>query len=926
MPTRRASIILTFFLLGACSVTCQATLVREFLTVFSGNELCLGAFFGIWLFWIAVGAGLGSLVARLPRGLLAIFIIGVLVAGVSPLAQVYAIRNVRAIFNMPIAGLLLGLKPMLLFALCCLGPFSSMIGLTFPIGCRLYEGQSESKAAGIGWVYVAESVGFLCGGIVFSFVLVHSYNAMAVASGILLLTLLTCLVLVADGAGPKARRACAGLGLAFLMVWACLYPNIQQADSRTIKQRWYAMKTGGELLESIDSKYENLALGLREGQYEAYASGSPAFHFPDKYEFPVVAQYVLTQHPHPRDLLIVGNAAHGLIKEFLVEGSPLLYAEDVLDWPALCSKLSADAAQEPSPAKTLWALLPRQVQQTVSEAAKGKPMPEKQQADVVDALNNILARRDLAQKEGFAAVRIPAKQTGSLHRDGGELSDQQAQRLNRLLLEASFPRAIAKCPDTGVERLDHVDLDPQVLGLIRPYLPEQDKQALKSPKVRQHYVDGRHYVKTCKRRYDLIFVNVADPSTAMLNRYYTREFFAELKRILRPDGVVAITTSCSYSYIGDLLGDFVGSIYHTLRKEFRYLVMNPGDHSYIFASNAPDVVTSDPDVLADRFLDKGIESETFTEHHFAMLFPGTTTEQLRREMMARSPDGPPAPGPSRQTPVFQRPESETAGRRPAKLNTDLKPVSYFFNLLMWDKYTNSGLHRFFRRIEQTRPAAVLACLAALVLLRLAYVAALGKSVHTQIRFNALASITVCGFSGMAIDILMLFAYQNLFGYLYHMVGLLVALFMLGLAVGGACMNLALPRVRDGAKALIGLQAGLMVYAFALPGLIAGIASLLDASAAVAQVAFMALVALAGMIAGAQFPLVAKLYLDRSSGTAAAAGLVDAGDHFGACAGALVSGTVLMPILGMVATCTAVGTLNIACAVLVVFTTIGRRSQ
>ena len=925
MSTRRPSIIFVFFLLGACSITCQATLAREFLTVFSGNELCLGVFFGIWLFWVAAGAGLGSLVARLPKGLLALFVIGVLIIGASPSAQIYAVRNVRNIFKMPVPGLLLGFKPMLSFTFCCLGPFPAMIGLTFPIGCRLYVGQDKSKAAGIGWIYVMESVGFLCGGIVFSFVLVHSYNAMVIASGILLLALLACLLLAAERVGPMARRACVALGVAFVMVWACLYPIIQEMDSSTVKQRWSAMKMGGELLESVDSKYEHLALGLREDQYEAYASGCPAFHFPDKYDFPVVANYVLTEHPNPRSLLIVGHAAHGLIKECLAQGSSLLYVDDVLDWPGLCSKLSAGKAQERGPARAIWDLLPPQVQRTVEDAAKGKRLEEDPQADVVDALNAVLERSGFYQEERFSGVRVTAEAKELLSRDTGDLSGKEVERLNRLLLEASFPQTIAKCPKTGVERLVHVDLDPQVLDLIRPYLPEDDKKALKSPKVRQYYVDGRHYVKTCKDRYDLIFVNVPDPSTAMLNRYYTREFFAELKRILRPDGVVAITVSCSYSYIGDILGDFVGSIYHTLGKEFKHLVMSPGDHSYIFASNAPGVVTSDPDLLAKRFLDKGIESETFTEHHFAMLFPGSTTEQLRREMMERNPAGPPPRSASEEKPLFQRPEADLAGRRPARLNTDLKPVSYFYNLLMWDKYTNSNLHRFFRGIEQTRPAAMLAGLAVLVLLRLGYTVLFRKSGDSQVRFNALASITVCGFSAMAIDLLMLFAYQNLFGYLYHMVGLLVALFMLGLAVGGALMSLALPRVQTGTKALLSLQAGLVIYAFALPRLIAGISIMLGGAAAAGQVAFMALVVLAGTIAGAQFPLVTKLYLERSGGSAAASGVIDAGDHLGACVGALASGAVFMPILGMVATCAVVGVLNLACIILVSFTSMAARS-
>ena len=793
MPNKRSAVILTFFVLGACSITCQAALVREFLTVFSGNELILGALFGIWLMWISLGAAVGSLLSRWRAGLVPFFIIGVLVAGAAPLGQVFAIRYVRVIYQMP-PGLLLGFQQMLKFTLACLAPFCFMIGFTFPIGCRIFADPSEHKAAGIGWVYTAECVGFLCGGVLFSFVLVYCYNAMLIAAGLLLLAVLASLFVVAQGAGRKMCIACSAVALAAVVAWLGLSPTVRSLDRKTIERRWDELKTGATLLRSVDSKYENLVLGEREGQYEVFASGSAAFHFPDKYEFPVVANYVAAQHPDPKSILIVGHATHGLIREFLT---------------------------------------------------------------------------------------------------------------------------------AGLQRVDHVELDPQVSDLIRPYLPAEDQAVLKSDKVHPHYGDGRHYVKTCKEQYDIAFVNLADPSTAMLNRYYTREFFHELKRILRPGAVAAITTSCSYSYIGDILGDFSASIFHTFRSEFPYVVITPQDHAYIFGSTEPGVVTDDAEDLAESFREKNLQLETFTEHHFAMLFPSTTTDQLWDEMMARAPIGFPPPkepeGEEEDDPLFKKPQTDEAERKPAKFNTDLKPVSYFYNLLLWDKYTSSNLYGFFRGVERIRPSLLIACLAALLLLRMAYVLVFRRSEDSQIRFNALASITICGFSAMAIDILMLFAYQNLFGYLYHMVGLLIALFMLGLALGATFMNLGLRRVTKGTKTLIGLQTGLVVYAFALPALIPLVGHVLSVSVVLGQIVFMALVVLAGLIAGAQFPLCGKLYLDRSSGIGVASGLVDAGDHFGACVGALASGSVFMPVLGVVATCVLIGVLNVACMVLVLFT-------
>ena len=44
-------------MLGVYAQVAQALLARESLVVFYGNEVSLGAFFGSWLLWVAVGAG-----------------------------------------------------------------------------------------------------------------------------------------------------------------------------------------------------------------------------------------------------------------------------------------------------------------------------------------------------------------------------------------------------------------------------------------------------------------------------------------------------------------------------------------------------------------------------------------------------------------------------------------------------------------------------------------------------------------------------------------------------------------------------------------------------------------------------------------------------------------------------------------------------
>ena len=51
---------------------------------------------------------------------------------------------------------------------------------------------------------------------------------------------------------------------------------------------------------------------------------------------------------------------------------------------------------------------------------------------------------------------------------------------------------------------------------------------------------GRGGSRGGRERFDLVFIHQPDAWTAQLNRYYTREFFLDLKKILAPGGVVAL--------------------------------------------------------------------------------------------------------------------------------------------------------------------------------------------------------------------------------------------------------------------------------------------------------------------------------------------------------------------------------------------------
>jgi predicted membrane-bound spermidine synthase len=66
---------------------------------------------------------------------------------------------------------------------------------------------------------------------------------------------------------------------------------------------------------------------------------------------------------------------------------------------------------------------------------------------------------------------------------------------------------------------------------------------------------------------------------------------------------------------------------------------------------------------------------------------------------------------------------------------------------------------------------------------------------------------------------------------------------------------------------------------------------------------------AGWLTGLEFPLVSRIFTSRH-GPGTVAGWVNSFDHLGACLGALLTGTVLVPVLGIHQSCYITGMLNL----------------
>ena len=119
--------------------------------------------------------------------------------------------------------------------------------------------------------------------------------------------------------------------------------------------------------------------------------------------------------------------------------------DDIRDWKGFAAKLKqAGAADQPSPAKRLWELLPARNHQMIENGLQ-EEFTDWHKAHLVKALNQLITRRrDFYQPEAFKVVTLPPA-AQELHKLAPKkLRGDNLAMYNRLLLEASFPKAIAK--------------------------------------------------------------------------------------------------------------------------------------------------------------------------------------------------------------------------------------------------------------------------------------------------------------------------------------------------------------------------------------------------------------------------------------------------------------------------------------------------
>ncbi|PIE66259.1 MAG: spermidine synthase [Deltaproteobacteria bacterium] len=101
----------------------------------------------------------------------------------------------------------------------------------------------------------------------------------------------------------------------------------------------------------------------------------------------------------------------------------------------------------------------------------------------------------------------------------------------------------------GVERIDLVDLDPEMTRIFREIegLAELNQRALRDERVHVTNTDAQKFLERSRERWDVIIIDLPDPNNLSLGKLYSRSFYRLLAKHLTPTGVV-VTQATSPFY------------------------------------------------------------------------------------------------------------------------------------------------------------------------------------------------------------------------------------------------------------------------------------------------------------------------------------------------------------------------------------------
>jgi len=441
----------------------------------------------------------------------------------------------------------------------------------------------------------------------------------------------------------------------------------------------------------------------------------------------------------------------------------------------------------------------------------------------------------------FSTASVPENE------ETAHLAFLESRNPQKVLLIGGGPALIPEILKHRIRKLDYVEFDPKLASLSGSVFPVI-------------VTDGRYFIRHTSEHYDLILVNLGDPANAATGRFYTLEFMELCKSKLAPGGVLAMKLSGSAEFMRKELRTLNASIFKTLNLVFPEVMVIPGSYNYYFAADKRDILTDDANILVKRWKEKKISTIYFNELSIPHIVSFDRLNYVKKAV---------------------RYDDKTM------VNSDLHPISYLYSMQIWLSYFPGLMIIPIQKVLTVKLGNLIFWLFAMAVI----FRATGYRIKAIKDSTVPAVVTLVGSTAMILQLLTIYSFEAIYGYIYYMIGLLIAVFMGGLAVGSYLANTKLRHIdMDRIIAfLLLLIAAFGLYLYSTPKLDFKLSEYL-----IPIFSF-----LFAVLVGAVFPAAVRDY--RSRNLENKAGVLYGCDLLGGAFSAVLTSLLFMPVFGIVGT-------------------------
>ncbi|MFH1837820.1 MAG: fused MFS/spermidine synthase [Candidatus Omnitrophota bacterium] len=446
------------------------------------------------------------------------------------------------------------------------------------------------------------------------------------------------------------------------------------------------------------------------------------------------------------------------------------------------------------------------------------------------------------------------------------------EKPRRVLLIGGGAGVLEEILKHPVERVDYLEIDPKMIEIAEKHLP--DISAFKSDKVNIINQDARFFVKNASGKYDCAIVSLGDPYTAQINRFYTIDFFREIAKVLTERGILSFAVTSSENYIGKELGQYLRSLYISAKNVFPEVLVLPGGTACFLAARSEGILTSEPDVLSGTLLERSIDAEYVREYYLNDRLSAERVEHINGIVNENDPA--------------------------VEINSDFRPISYYYATIFWSTHFDEPLFRDILSVikkEQIWLGTVILCLGIFIFCL--------KKTNGVSKRGVMTAVMTTGFSEIIFQIAIILAFQVIYGYAFHKMGMMIASFMGGLVIGSIIAARYVDKVLKHKRVFVLTQVGICFYPLILPFIFTYFSKTgpgVPVSWFGANIVFPFIPAIAGIMGGMQFPIANKIMTEGGENSGSVAGKTYGLDLFGAGIGALLAAAILIPVLGIFGVC------------------------